>query len=349
MTDKRPTKHVNYSNENEDERIVILQKNALIKIFLTKFMKFQKLRSSNYIQRRKSIHEDSPEPSTLNVKNSPLQKRKKFTPDREYSKSPSKLYPDLEKELPTEEHDISSSQESSFNNSQKAENAEPSKSLWIIVLVVLAGMLLYFLTSSGSKADVTDSHLINCSDLLELAKKFPNQDQKIFKSLKTATEGLFNRNGRIPVVSFFSTNQHTLDAVIKTIVETTKKCINQTYDPINLTTAKLNQEKFLKDHTKIITEYKEELKKRTIMVVNNLESLSVNVLPSFHSIADTYNPLVRKSIIYLTFKVPEEPTGSHFDYIYNFLSNQWHEMANNIKNPLITRLLDQTFYINPSK
>lgn len=267
---------------------------------------------------------------------------------REPSRSPNKL--DLRQEFPGSD-ESKGSEDKSFNASHEdIQKYSFSWQFFVVCFLILSVAILCALKSKSADTKIEASTEINCTAFLELAKKFPNVDEKIFKHLQVSTEGLYNRNGRPSVTAFFSTDQKILDDLTKIVAQTTKKCICQEKEPISLTKLDLHKEKFLIDHTKIISEYKSELAARTIMVVNNLESLSTDILPSFHSFADTYNPLVKKSILFLTFKVPNEPKGKEkpVDYIINYLNEQWNEMADNIRGPLITRLLDQTFYLNPS-
>jgi hypothetical protein len=305
--------------------------------------------------RRKSIHEND---QHIRDKSPFLQHQK------EYSVSPVRrkndLYPDLkhlineseatlsnnEENESVEEESLEQSGHSDINESNAPQQTNYTLIMIIsLVIVILAGLLLS-LGPENKKESVPSKGLIDCSQLINLKEKYPHQNPKIFKSLQVLAEGVFNRNSKPVVFTFFSTDQTILDDLLKDVAHVTQQCIKQSYEPINLTHSDLNREKFLNDYTKIIGEYKDELEKRSILVIHNLDELSSKIVPSLHSFTDTYNPLVEKSIIYLSIRVPQKPSNPA-DYIFTHLQNKWNDLASNIKNPLIARLLDQAFFLQP--
>ncbi|XP_070507398.1 uncharacterized protein TORIP [Chironomus tepperi] len=309
------------------------------------------LRSSTKdIKRRKSIHENDP-----NIRDkSPLLQHQ-----REYSKSPVRndnLYPDLKHLLNdsnrtnddnVEEENSEQSVQSDINTSER-----PPKTYFISValfsmLIVVVAVLILSSSRVNDEKSLPPREQVNCSQFIDLKAKYPQQNVKIFKSLKASIEGVFNRKSRPPVFLFFSTDKQILQELMLDVVKLTQTCIRHSYEPINLTDSDLNQEKFLIDYTKIIGEYKSELEKRTILVINNLDELSPNIVPSLHSFTDTYNPLVEKSIIFLSIRVPQKPINPA-DYIFTHLQHKWNVLASNIKDPLIARIIDQAFFLEPS-
>jgi hypothetical protein len=187
---------------------------------------------------------------------------------------------------------------------------------------------------------------IDCSTFMSLKEKYPNQDKMLFKSLKSGVEGIYNRKPIVPsVFTLFSTDEKLIQSIMNEIIVTTKECINQDNNPISLTPDDLNTESFINDNTKIIGEYKQKLNESTILLLNNIDRVSTLVLPALHSFADTYNPLVSRSILFFTITVPERPPGKPVEYINDYLKNKWKDLEENFRNPLITRILDQTFFI----
>lgn len=277
----------------------------------------------------------------------------------ENNRSPNRkenLYPDIDDEISDFEDELGNV--TPLKNLRKtpvpekpvASSSSTSYILVIAFLVILCAITLYSFRPSPSENSPSrfNQNVINCSQFIELDEKFPYQDKKLFKSLKIGIEGTVNKQPAQPsVFAFFSTDQNTLNVFMDEIVKITKLCIQQSNDPINLTNGDLNTQRFFDDHSKLIQDYKEELNKRSIMIVNNVDRLSTKVIPSLHSFTDTYNPLVRKSIIYFTLKVPEKPNGKPVDYIINYLQKEWKELETNIRDPLITRIVDQTFFLTP--
>lgn len=172
---------------------------------------------------------------------------------------------------------------------------------------------------------------------MDLQNNFPDQDRKLFKSLKVGVEGMMN--GEPMVMSLFSTEISVIDDVMAQVIKATQKCINQSQDPLSLSSEHLGP--------KMVENYKQELQRRSIMIINNVEEALPSTVPSLHSFCDTYNPLVSHSIIFITIKVPAKPQGKPVEYITDFLNQQWRTLPDHVRSPLITRILDQTFFLNP--
>lgn len=180
----------------------------------------------------------------------------------------------------------------------------------------------------------------NCSELMELNKKFPNQDKKLFKSLRFGVEATVNHKPPEPTVfSLFSTDEMLIDKLMEKVVKITQQCIHQQQDPLILTIDHLSD--------KMITDYEHELRQRNIMIIRDVGEANSETVAALHSICDTENPLVAKSIIFFTLKVPGAPAGKPVDYIFDYLNERWSDLAENIRKPLITRMVDQTFFLKP--
>lgn len=230
--------------------------------------------------------------------------------------------------------------------SQDEKSSLPFSWITLFVVVIIALIVGVFLRRLSKNHD-TLKPSINCSSFTSLNDKYENQDKKLFKALQAGIEGMYKKKPQVPtVVTFFSTNEETINEVLRDVIKIAKECINQSHEPLSLSHKDFNIEKFFKDNRKIITEYKNKLEESTIMVINNVDKIKSEIVGSLHSFADTVNPLVSKTILYLTVIVPEKPVGNKVNYIYTYLQNQWKDLAENIRDPLITRLIDQTFYIN---
>lgn len=214
-------------------------------------------------------------------------------------------------------------------------------SSWIIVAIVCAIIAtLYFFLVENNSEDLIHSEKINCSKFMDLQLKFPNQDKKLFKSLRSGIEGTINGEPNVPsVFSLFSTDDQLMERMMKEVIKVTMLCINQTNDPISLNNEHLS--------SKLVSDYKDELMKRNIMIINNVNEAAPADVTTLHSFCDTFNPVWPKSIIFLTMKVPQAPVGKPVEYITNYLNNRWKSIAGNIRGPLITRIIDQTFFIKP--
>lgn len=215
---------------------------------------------------------------------------------------------------------------------------------WIfLVSIVFACFAAFCFSGNNSDLDsdaVIKTGQINCSKFMELESEFPNQDRKLFKSLKTGIEGTVNGKPPVPsVFSLFSTDAELRERILKEVIKVTMRCINQKQDPIELHKEHLS--------SKLVQDYKDELMKRKIMIIHNVDEASPEAVTSLHSFCDTYSPLWPNSIIFLTMTVPRAPSGKPVEYISEYLNEKWKSLAENIRAPLITRILDQTFFIKP--
>jgi hypothetical protein len=203
----------------------------------------------------------------------------------------------------------------------------------LIILAIVAGLNLKK-TSTEKSEDVK----VDCTQFLNLRNEFPNQNERIFKILKSGVEGVRD-DGEVLVLSMFSTDTRLMANFVKKIVKMTQECLNNTMDPIKLNENEINNE--------MIEKYKENLSERKIMILNNVDKAAIDEVHVLHSFCDTYNPLVKPLAIFITMEVSSSPTGKEIDFIHNHLENRWKEIQSNVRDPLITRILDQTFYLKP--
>lgn len=219
----------------------------------------------------------------------------------------------------------------------QTEVSSNRKYLWLILIVLV--LIVMF---KSPKATETDSYMdkINCSKFMDLKAQFKNQDRNLFKSLKTGIEGSFTENPVPSVFSLFSTDEEFTNKVMTEVIKITTQCINQTHEPLNLT-----KENF---GSHIIENIKEELMKRNVLIIQNIDQIHNDAgISSIHSLCDTFSPLVRKSVIFLTIRVPSNPEGKPVEFFHEYLNDQWKQLASNIREPLISRVLDQAFFLKP--
>lgn len=225
---------------------------------------------------------------------------------------------------------------------QSSKSSGGNKILMLGIVALLIGIAIVFLPKGSNVPIGLMNHTFkaNCSELMDLNKKFPNQDKKLFKSLRSGVEATVNHKPpELTVFSLFSTDESLIDKLMERVIEITKQCIHQSQDPIVLTVDHLSE--------KMITDYEHELKQRSIMIIRDVGEANPETVTALHSICDTENPLIAESIIFFTLKVPKAPAGKPVDYIFDYLNDRWSGLAEHIRTPLITRMLDQTFFLKP--
>lgn len=223
---------------------------------------------------------------------------------------------------------------------EKSKIPASSYSKWgFLIIAIVVAVVAIAAISWVTPLKNTPKQAINCSQFMNLRERFNNQDENLFVSLQTGIEGMYLRKPQVPsVFTLFSTDETAMDSILSEIIKVAKSCINSE-DPLNLTISNIEESDFI-DH------YKKELKTRKIMIIQNVDLMPSTKVELLHSFTDTYNPVVSESIIYLTVKVPEQPKEKPVEYIYRYLQESWKDMVSNKRDPLITRFLDQTFYIN---
>ncbi|CAO1333037.1 unnamed protein product [Diamesa hyperborea] len=222
---------------------------------------------------------------------------------------------------------------------------------WIIIIGIVISLLVAVYISHEKQSTIAEKEreMASCSAFLNFNNQFPNQDVKLWKALKVGIEGTFNDKKTLPsVFALFSNDKDTMRSIMSRIVSITQQCTHSTEYPLNISKTELSSREFQEDHTKLILNFKDKLEKQEVMILNDIDKVPISVLPSLHSFCDTYNPLVAKSIIFLTIHVLEEPSEDEkpVEFIYNYLKEKWIDVPSNIRDPLITRITDQTFFLN---
>lgn len=202
------------------------------------------------------------------------------------------------------------------------------------VLIVAVGVGFMLKNQCG---EVKAKERFNCSEFLKLSDQFPNQNKRLFRSLKSGVEGV--RDGEVLVFTLFSTDDKLMGNFVDRIVKMTQECLNSTIDPIKLNENQINNQ--------MIEDYKQKVMDSSIMILNNVDKTPIGDVQVLHSFCDTYNPLVKPLAIFITMNVPSSPSGKDIDFITEYLEKRWKNLKSNIRDPLITRIVDQTFYLKP--
>lgn len=195
-----------------------------------------------------------------------------------------------------------------------ADSKNDQKSLksnnWVLIVIALSAVLVSLCIKYIPGAAEKERRIADCSAFLNM-HQFQNQDNILWKSLKSGIEGTFNSSikPQPSIFALFSNDKDTMDNIMREIIDITKKCIDSTKEPINLSKTDLSSNELQEDHTKLILKFKGELEKREIMIINDIDKVPITVIPSLHSFCDTFNPLVAKSIIFFTIHVPQVPPG----------------------------------------
>ncbi|CAK1548253.1 unnamed protein product [Leptosia nina] len=98
----------------------------------------------------------------------------------------------------------------------------------------------------------------------------------------------------------------------------------------------------LKSDIELINKYREDVSKRGVLLVKNVERVPSDIAMAFHYYCDEYNPLVKKSAIFFTLNVakcsiPSTKKSAH-DYVERCLKGKWQGIHKDKIGPLLTRV-----------
>lgn len=222
------------------------------------------------------------------------------------------------------------------NTPKSSKNSSTFIFLGVVISIIIA--VVIGSTFYHKSKDTEPIEKVLCLQFLDLSNDFPNQNEKLFKMLKSGVESVRN-DGDVLVFSLFSTDEKLMSNFVDKVVKLTQSCLNNTMDPIKLNENEIDEE--------MIENYKEKLEDSSIMVLNIIDKAEVGHVSVLHSFCDTYNPVVKPLAIFITIQVSSSPSGKEIDFIQEHLRNRWQGLKSNVRDPLITRILDQTYYLKP--
>ncbi|CAH0556021.1 unnamed protein product [Brassicogethes aeneus] len=178
---------------------------------------------------------------------------------------------------------------------------------------------------------------------------FKNQNKELWYNIEGAVNDIEKLN-RISVFMFLYTD-HNSKEVLDKIVDKITNYYNCKFkycslDRVDIEGQKLAEHFFTEDYGRILTTYKEEMEKKGVFIVRNLEDVPTESAQAFHSICDQYEPLVENSFIILTMKVerlPNEPVS----FCEEKLRKQWSTLEDDKFYPLYTRISNVIIGIYP--
>lgn len=231
----------------------------------------------------------------------------------------------------------------------KQESSSPF--LWFLVVIIIIGLAAYTIFQSLNKNDRAASEpRIRCS--FEVAQReFPNQNSILWKSLEHGVENVLNDIPTSPSIFLLAYQDvNSANRITRSIVKRTTECMQSTVNALELSPADLESNEMKLDYGVVIAKYRNQLAKSGVMLVNDLNKVPTEVAPAFHSFCDVQNPLVDRSIIFLTLQLTRQIHSSSNTntllLVESYLRSNWSGLQSFILDPLITRVTDQVFILN---
>ncbi|XP_044726651.1 uncharacterized protein LOC123290499 isoform X2 [Chrysoperla carnea] len=175
----------------------------------------------------------------------------------------------------------------------------------------------------------------------KLKLKFTLKDEYIWDDLMSGILDVIDLNRQAIFLLIYSDNGNTVrklsEAVAKIAAETIKS--DKNIEAIVMNSQHLNIEPYRTDHGKLITKYRDELEEHGVLIVHDLHLVEANVARAFHTICDSYNPIVEQSVIIFTMQVDSLTNGKATEIGEKRLTQVWSkELDIDVLQALVTRL-----------
>uniref|UniRef100_A0A4Y0BDP7 Uncharacterized protein n=1 Tax=Anopheles funestus TaxID=62324 RepID=A0A4Y0BDP7_ANOFN len=227
----------------------------------------------------------------------------------------------------------------------------------IVACVFLAIAIVVRYAQSDISGNVTNVHtsFATCDAFFKLEERYKTVDENLWDMLvvnvRRATAVDENRQpGTILFLHYGPTV--ILDGFINSVSNITARCFGAT-EPITLDAKYFKQPDFHEDYGVILSQQKEALLQRGVMVVRNFQDVPAWAAQAFHTICDTEEPLVNRAVIYITLdmlraadvsKPPSEQSAT--EEAEKLLHQLWkNSLGPAVLDPLITRLTENVYRI----
>ncbi|KAH8373315.1 hypothetical protein KR009_000617, partial [Drosophila setifemur] len=179
-----------------------------------------------------------------------------------------------------------------------------------------------------------------------LRDRRPTQPNKVWNALQKGIEGLLNKEATRPSVFLFLHHDIALKKLIDDIVAEASGCFGGPNQLIQM-----SKEDFGSgpdDHGLAIERFKEKIKDgRKVFIIVNLNDIAPNKARALHTICDTYSPLLKDALIFLTLRtLKTSDVTNSVQLATDTLYNLWGKELKDFElDPLITRVTDQVLHL----
>ncbi|CAD7081554.1 unnamed protein product [Hermetia illucens] len=187
-----------------------------------------------------------------------------------------------------------------------------------------------------------------CENFESLKKTFPNQNEYIWRALKTGVEGVLNNHPPKPsVFLFLHRDDNSAGRIITKIVDTAAACFNPTLKAVTLDSDEFSSEDAQGDYGVIIKRYKEALRNGGVVLIADLNKIPSQTARALHFICDNENPMINNVVIFLTL-TPLTDVGKPVEMAEDTLNLIWNSTIDqNTLSALVTRVTDQVISLHP--
>lgn len=228
----------------------------------------------------------------------------------------------------------------------EARNNNSSYKYVLLAMVLLVLAVIYYRYMPADDSTKYSTGKRPCEfDVLQ--KQFPNQDEKLWKSLKCGIESVLNDNPTKPSIYLLLYRDASTEQMIDQITDRAIDCMGTNTRPLKLNKSDFTSAEMEKDYGVAIAKFKPEIVKAGVLLVSDLNLISPIVAQAFHSICDSVSPLVANSVIFLTMHVDDKVSGlNNMEIAENQLKSNWNVLHQDKLQPLLARVTEQVLLLN---
>ncbi|XP_032514139.2 uncharacterized protein LOC116767763 isoform X2 [Danaus plexippus] len=246
---------------------------------------------------------------------------------------------------PSRQNNMNRKPSPDFNRKKKGFNAV----IYIVlpVIVCAGSLMLYNMRASReSEMDVYDKQSFY-NDVKHLGIKYKVPDNAILK-VRAGITTIFERHDTGSFIFTYNSedinyNPIKFDQFIEDIAAKASKYLrNNTREIHHLVINPTNL--IVQTEKEFMNLYQKDVDERGVMLIKDVDNIPSHLAMAFHYYCDEYNPLVKKSAIFLTLNLAKCSNGSEskstHDYIEKCLARKWNTIDKDKLGPLLTRVVN---------
>lgn len=229
------------------------------------------------------------------------------------------------------EGQVDSAEENSLNpepNVSKTQFSVNGNMIYILFIIpVLVGLYMY-----NPQAEPIESiH----SDFADLISDHPQTDD-FWINVRVALHDI-KRLKQPKSIIFLYEDDTTMAKVLNSISRYSSYDICKSKQVIQLPGRYLKNSNFLEDYGTFISEIRDDLAEKCVVIITNLDEAPGTSAQAFHSLCDEYNPVKEQVLFLFTMKVKSLANTSD-KYIEKTLQEKWNDLHIDKFYPLYTRI-----------
>ncbi|XP_026832831.1 uncharacterized protein LOC6545489 isoform X1 [Drosophila erecta] len=207
------------------------------------------------------------------------------------------------------------------------------------IKLAIAGVLFGLIVVYGYGSSIVEEKQCAFKDL---RTKYPLQQEQVWKALQKGIEGVINKKDKHPSVFLFLHQDSKLRKLIEQIAVEASMCFGGTGKVISLEKADM------KECGLAIEQFKAKINDGKVFLIVDLNEIAPNGARALHTICDTYSPLVKDAVIFLTLRTfNTTAVNNSVKLATDTLYDLWDkELRDYELDPLITRVTDQVLHLS---